>query len=93
MTIEDRQLACKILEYAALKGLCQESMAGPFPLHHPDLHYNNILVDTEYDIMGIIDWSGVMTAPQEYFTAFHGFRCPPGVTGEKGGIIRILWRG
>ena len=38
-TIKDRQLACKILEYAAFKGLRRESITGPFPLHHPDLHH------------------------------------------------------
>src|SRR5205085_6293709 len=49
----------------------------------PDLHYNNILVDNEYNITGIIDWSGVMTSPQECFAAFHGFRCPPGIMGDQ----------
>lgn len=82
-TLEDRRLACKILRYAALNGLRSESMDGPFPLRHPDLHSNNILVDNEYNITGIIDWSCVMTAPQESFASFYGFRCPPEITGDK----------
>lgn len=74
---EDRELAACILLRAALGNLKREVQCGPFPLFHPDLHYNNILVDDQYNITGIIDWSGVMTVPQEVFAAVPGFRCPP----------------
>lgn len=74
---EDREVAACILLHAALGNLKMEVQCGPFPLSHPDLHYNNILVDDQYNITGIIDWSGVMTVPQEVFAAVPGFRCPP----------------
>jgi len=74
---EDRELAACILLHAALGNLKREVQWGPFPLFHPDLHYNNILVDDQYNITGILDWSGVMTAPQELFAAVPGFRCSP----------------
>jgi aminoglycoside phosphotransferase (APT) family kinase protein len=72
---EDRELAACILLHAALGNLKMEVQCGPFPLFHPDLHYNNIPVDDQYNITGIIDWSGVMTVPQEVFAAVPGFRC------------------
>jgi len=74
----DRELASKVLMRAALKGVQTKFSAGPFPLSHPDLHYNNILVDAQYNITGIIDWSGVTTVPQEVFASVPGFRRPPG---------------
>jgi isoamyl acetate esterase len=74
---EDRELAGWVLLRAALCALKPQVMSGPFPLSHPDLHYNNILVDEKYNITGIIDWSGVTTVPQEVFAAIPGFRCPP----------------
>jgi aminoglycoside phosphotransferase (APT) family kinase protein len=38
---------------------------GPFLLHHPDFSYQNILVNDEGDVTGIIDWDGIATAPRE----------------------------
>jgi Ser/Thr protein kinase RdoA (MazF antagonist) len=49
---EDRELAARVLLRAALGNLKSEV---PFPLAHPDLHYNNILVDDQYNITRIID--------------------------------------
>ena len=74
---EDRELACWILSKAVLFAIKKEVVSGPFPFSHPDLHYNNILVDENYDITGIIDWSGAGTVPQELFAAIPGFRPPP----------------
>src|SRR5947207_2104125 len=42
---------------------------GPFPLKHPDMCFKNILFDEEYNITGIIDWSGTMTVPVECFAS------------------------
>jgi hypothetical protein len=80
---EDRELASKILSHAALKAIRPQFLTGPFPLAHPDLHYNNILVDANYNITGIIDWSGVTTVPQEVFASVPGFRIPPGIAVEE----------
>jgi hypothetical protein len=40
---------------------------GPFPLHHEDLGFTNVLLDDEYNISGIIDWSGARSVPIEVF--------------------------
>jgi len=82
-TRADRELATKILSQAVLIAFRTEFSAGPFPLSHPDLHYNNILVDENYNITGIIDWSGVTTVPQEVFASVPGFRSPPGIPVEE----------
>ena len=74
---EDRKLASWILTKAVLFAIEKQVISGPFPLSHPDLHYNNILVDANYNIRGIIDWSGATTVPQELFAAIPGFRSSP----------------
>ncbi len=43
---------------------------GPFPLWHTDFHYKNILVDDEYNITGVLDWTGVSPAPWEEFVVY-----------------------
>jgi len=38
---------------------------GPFPLVHPDFGHNNIVVDDEYQILGVIDWEHACSMPWE----------------------------
>lgn len=40
---------------------------GPFPLHHGDLHVDNILVDSTGHIVGLLDWDCAATVPWEVF--------------------------
>lgn len=40
---------------------------GPFPLHHPDLEFDNLLFDDEFNITAIIDWMHVGVVPIESF--------------------------
>ena len=40
---------------------------GPFPLHHPDLNIANLMFDDEFNITGVIDWTGAFVAPVECF--------------------------
>jgi hypothetical protein len=40
---------------------------GPFRLHHPDIGANNLLFDDEFNITGLIDWSGTAVMPIESF--------------------------
>ena len=40
---------------------------GPFPLHHPDLGYDNLLFDDDYNITGVIDWTYTAVLPIESF--------------------------
>jgi aminoglycoside phosphotransferase (APT) family kinase protein len=51
----------------ALAIVQMEFNQGPFPLHHPDLRFANILFDENYNITGIIDWSYTMAVPFEAF--------------------------
>ncbi|KAK3368594.1 hypothetical protein B0H63DRAFT_441835 [Podospora didyma] len=41
------------------------SDAGPFPVMHPDFFHSNIMVDSSYNILGVIDWEGASTVPWE----------------------------
>ncbi|TVY25150.1 hypothetical protein LHYA1_G006488 [Lachnellula hyalina] len=43
---------------------------GPFPLCHGDFGHNNIIVDDEYRILGVIDWEGAFAGPWELFGDF-----------------------
>jgi len=40
---------------------------GPFRLAHPDFQISNFLFDSNYNITGIVDWSGCQTLPFESF--------------------------
>jgi hypothetical protein len=76
-------LAAHILTRAAIAPLRPGFDAGPFPLAHPDLHYNNIMVDEHYNITGILYWTRVHAVPQEIFAAIPGFIKPPGIREES----------
>ncbi|KAF2182611.1 hypothetical protein K469DRAFT_669624 [Zopfia rhizophila CBS 207.26] len=38
---------------------------GPFPLFHTDLYKSNILIDSEYGVLSVIDWENAIVAPWE----------------------------
>ena len=38
---------------------------GPFPLFHVDLGHNNIVVDDNYNVIGVIDWEHTCSVPWE----------------------------
>lgn len=38
---------------------------GPFPLVHDDFGHNNIVVDDDYNILGVIDWENACSMPWE----------------------------
>ena len=38
---------------------------GPFPLFHPDFGHNNMIVDDDYNILGVVDWEYAYSAPWE----------------------------
>ena len=60
--------AAWILEQAVPAMVVPEFLHGPFPLYHVDLHFGNILVDEDFNITGMIDWTNVQTVPIERFT-------------------------
>lgn len=41
--------------------------AGPFPLHHPDIHDENVIIDVDRNIISIFDWDAASTVPMEVF--------------------------
>ncbi|KAI0880715.1 kinase-like domain-containing protein [Annulohypoxylon maeteangense] len=41
---------------------------GPFPLSHADFFHSNIVVDKDFEVLGIIDWEGAHTLPLELIT-------------------------
>lgn len=43
---------------------------GPFPLVHGDFGHNNIVVNDDYQILGVIDWEEAYTAPWEVAATF-----------------------
>ena len=47
-----------------------ELLRGPFPLWHRDFHFKNILVDDDYNITGVLDWTDARTAPWETFVLY-----------------------
>lgn len=38
---------------------------GPFPLFHVDFGHNNIVVDDDYNVLGVIDWEHASSLPWE----------------------------
>lgn len=58
------------------------STSGPFRLANRDFGAHNLLVNEEFDIVGVIDFEGVMAAPIEvvaqYPTLTELDRGPPG---------------
>lgn len=38
---------------------------GPFPLFHPDFRHSNVIIDSDYKILSVIDWENAGTVPWE----------------------------
>lgn len=83
LTAEDLQVACGIYtdeihqsvsSFPAAIGLLADRISvhnnGPFPLCHGDFGHNNIIVDNQYKILGIIDWENAFAGPWEVFADF-----------------------
>ena len=69
--------AAWILEQALPSMVVEDHVYGPFPLCHVDLHHHNNLFDKDFNITGIIDWSGAQTVPLERFLASPEFATFP----------------
>ena len=72
-----------ILEQAVPSMIIDDYIHGPFPICHMDFHYGNILIDDEYNITGIIDWSDAQTVPLERFIITPEFATFPGLSAEE----------
>lgn len=74
----DRRTAAWVLKGAVNHIILEDRVRGPFPLCHHDLHYANILIDENFNITGVIDWSEVQTAPLEQLGICCEIRTFPG---------------
>lgn len=83
--------AAWILELALPSMVLDQHIHGPFPLCHVDLHYGNILFDDDFNITGIIDWSGAQTVPLERFLVSPEFATFPGL-GPEENAGTVAWR-
>lgn len=57
---------------AAISSLAQRIAKcnhGPFPLCHGDSGHNNIIVDDDYNVFGVIDWEFAFVGPWRVFGA------------------------
>ena len=79
--------AAWILEQALPSMVIENFLHGPFPLCHTDLHFNNILIDENFNITGIIDWSDSQTVPLESFLISPEFVTFPGLSVEENAPI------
>ena len=79
--------AAWILEQALPSMVVEEHIHGPFPVCHLDLHYNNMLLDDDFHITGIIDWSYAQSAPLERFMISSEFVTFPRLSVEQNATI------
>ncbi|KAJ2895752.1 hypothetical protein MKZ38_006192 [Zalerion maritima] len=61
----DWRTAAWILKTSISHIIVEDWHKGPFPLMHPTFHHGNILFNDEFDIVGVIGWSGAHTVPVE----------------------------
>jgi hypothetical protein len=59
---------CWLFQQAA--PLLSEQNNGPFPLMHPDLWGQQLLMDDEYNVSGVIDWDETSTVPWLEFCTY-----------------------
>jgi len=71
-----------VLEQALPFVVVEDHIRGPFPLCHADLHHN-ILVDENFKITGILDWTNAQTVHLERFMICPEFTTFPGLSARK----------
>ena len=64
-------LAIKVTEILQRRSVSDGSPQGPFVLKHPDLSFQNILVNDEFKVVAVLDWSFASVVPLEEFGYFH----------------------
>jgi isoamyl acetate esterase len=80
--VEDFKTAGWVLGQSLTNVVIERAMYGPYPLCHMDLHHGNILFNEQYDITGIVDWTGAQTVPWERLAANIEFVTFPGLSRE-----------
>ncbi|KAB8356545.1 hypothetical protein FH972_024128 [Carpinus fangiana] len=79
--------ATRFLLQAVPSVILPQYLHGPFLLGHPDMHFNNILVDSSYNIVAILDWSDLKVVPIESFATNPEFMTYPGLSAEDNAPI------
>lgn len=59
------QIAALPLRVGELASKIAARDRGPFPLFHVDFGHNNIVVDDDYSVLGVIDWEHACSVPWE----------------------------
>ena len=75
-------VACRVFEQALCSSILREKTTGPFPLQHVDFQFNNILLDDDFNVTGITDWTGAQTVPCESFAICRELIVPPNASEE-----------
>jgi hypothetical protein len=52
---------------------------GPYPLFHTDLYNSNVIVDSEHNVLSVIDWENAIVAPWEAVEIFKNLSIVPAV--------------
>lgn len=68
-TTERKIIASSIYRRVVLM-LGSRSTSGPYPLQHPDLNQQNIMVDEECNVRAIVDWEGAKVVPFESYDIY-----------------------
>lgn len=74
--------ACEAMVRAIPSMIDPRFRRSPFLLHHPDFHFVNILVDDDFNITGVLDWSNTRAVPVERFAAYQEFMTYPRASEE-----------
>ncbi|KDQ53299.1 hypothetical protein JAAARDRAFT_61348 [Jaapia argillacea MUCL 33604] len=80
---DDWTTACWVFKNAIPSMVLEEYIYGPFPLCHLDFHHGNILLDDDFNVVGIVDWSGAQTIPLEGFSIIPELARPPGMSDVR----------
>jgi hypothetical protein len=75
--------ACSILEQEIPSMVLKEDTHGPFPRCHLDFHHGNILLDKDFNVVTVVDWSWAQTVPLERYSVIPEFIQPPKFTAEQ----------
>ena len=75
--------ACWVLKTALPHIIIEDRIRGPFPLCHLDLHFGNILFDSEHNLTGVIDWTSAQAAPLEQLSVCPEFLTFPALSDEE----------
>ncbi|KAH7233705.1 kinase-like domain-containing protein [Fusarium tricinctum] len=82
--------ACWVLKLSLCQIIVEDRARGPFPLCHLDLHYGNMLLDDEYNLKAVIDWSNAQAAPLEQLSVCPEFSISPALSDEQNKPAREL---